>query len=277
MPNSANKLKALQGLLESFSIGTRIAYYPDFENNLQLEGLIIGVSIDDELIFRQDAFEFSGASTAKPNNEFSGLIDLKYARRICFLVPTDQQAVLRLDHDKRAKLGKGHLFRKGNQLTLLSFNTHNQNRQVQTQVFKREQLKSGLHAGHEVALLEVQLESVEIFDPRSEVRVETQLPATISRNGTDEVIPATILDISEAFLRLQLEPIETPWPQFTHRHYAIISLKPDDTKPMMRLKCHLSLERGSSRIFEINSVIRNGVEHPYSTVDGIQLKIALCH
>lgn len=136
-PNSANKLKMLQGLLESFAIGTRIAYYPDFENKLQLEGLIIGVSVDDEFIFRQDAFEFSDASTAQPNNEFSGLIDLKYARRICFLVPTDQQAVLRLDHDKRAKLGKGHLFRKGNQLTLLSFNTHNQNRQVQTQVFKR--------------------------------------------------------------------------------------------------------------------------------------------
>lgn len=138
-------------------------------------------------------------------------------------------------------------------------------------------LKSGLHAGHEVALLEVLLDSVEVFDPRGEVRVETQLPATISRNGTDEVIPATILDISEAFLRIQLEPTEPPWPQFTSRHYAIISLKPDDSTPMMRLKCHLSLERGNSRIFEIDSIIRNGVEHPYSTVDGLQLKIALCH
>lgn len=276
-PNSANRLKMLQGLLESFAIGTRIAYYPDFENNLQLEGLIIGVSIDDELIFRQDAFEFSAGPTAKPSNEFSDLIDLKYARRICFLVPTDQQAVLRLDHDKRAKLGKGHLFRKGNQLTLVSFNTHSQNRQVQTQVFKREKLKSGLHAGHEVALLEVSLETVETFDPRGQVRVETNLPATISRNGTDEVIPATILDISEAFLRIELEPTETPWPQFSGRHYAIISLKPDDNTQMMRLKCHLSLERGSSRIFEINAVIRNGVEHPYSTVDGMQLKIALYH
>jgi len=274
-PNSANKLKTLQGLLESFSIGTRIGYYPDFENKLQLEGLIIGVCIDDEYIYRQDAFQFSLAPTAKPNNEFSGLIDLKYARRICLLVPTDQQAVLRLDHDKRAKLGKGNLFRKGNQLTLVSFNTHSQNRQVQTQVFKREVLKSGLHAGHEVALLEVALETVETFDPRGQVRVETNLPATISRNGTDEVIPATILDISEAFLRIELEPSETPWPQFSNRQYAIISLKPDEHTPMMRLKCSLSLERGSSRVFEINSVIRNGVETPYSTVDGMQLKIAL--
>jgi len=275
-PNSATMIKTLQGLLESFAIGTRIGYYPDFENKLQLEGLIVGVCIDDEHIFRQDAFQFTQAPTAKPNNEFSSPIDLRYARSICLLVPTDQQAVLRLDHDKRAKLGKGHLFRKGNQLTLVSFNTRNQNRQVQTQVFKREKLKSGLHAGHEVALLEVSLGTVETFDPRGQVRVETNLAATISRNGTDEVIPATILDISEAFLRIQLEPTETPWPQFSNRHYAIISLKPDDNAPMMRLKCNLSLERGNSRIFEINAVIRNGVEHPYSAVDGMQLKIALC-
>ena len=274
-PSSVKKLKMLQGLLESFAIGTRIGYYPDFEKKLQLEGLIIGVSIDDEYIFRQSAFSFSEAPTAQPSNEFSGPIDLKYARRICFLVPTDQQAVLRLDHDKRAKLGKGSLFRKGNPLTLVSFNTHSQNRQLQTLVFKRELLKSGLHAGHEVALLEIALETVETFDPRGQVRVETSVPATISRNGTDEVMPATILDISEAFLRIQLEPSETPWPVFSSRDYAVISLKPSANTPMIQLKCSLSLERGNSRIFEISAVIRNGVEHPYSTVDGMQLKIIL--
>ncbi len=97
---------------------------------------------------------------------------------------------------------------------------HSHMGQLQTQVFKREQLKSGLHAGHEVALLEVELETVETFDPRGQVRVETSVPATISRNGTDEVMPATILDISEAFLRIQLEPSESLWPLFSNRDHA---------------------------------------------------------
>lgn len=274
-PNSANKLKALQGLLESFSIGTRIGYYPDFERELQLEGLVIGVCIDDEFIFRQDAFQFSGEPSAKPSNEFSSDIELKYAKSISLMIPIDPQAILRLDHDKRAILGKGNLFRKHNPLTLVSFNTSSQNRQVETQVLQRTQLKSGLHAGHQVALLEVALGTLEAYDPRTQVRVETNLPATISRNGTDTVMTATILDISEAFLRVQLEPTETEWPYYSSRQHAIISLKPNDNTPLIRLKCYLSLERGNSRVFEIQSVIRDGIEQPYTTVDGMQLKIAL--
>lgn len=273
---SKHKLMAMQRALESLHIGSRVLLIPEFRPDLKLDNIVIGLCIDDIFVFSPEDLQFDALEQSYVIRDgIHGDRVLSRIESCALVVPMDSGAEGKLDYDSRAALGDGGLYRRHSWLSVASNNASAGNVQLEAEIVRRTQLKSGMHAGHKVALLELALGTLAEYDPRAQARIDTKLPATLCRNGTDTIIPAVILDVSEQFLRVRLDPSDHQWPRFSERHHALITLKPTTGASVLKLKCRQAHIRGDARVFEIKAKIDGAIEHPFTGIDAMELKIQL--
>lgn len=270
------RIEAARRIMKWFPIGSRIRYYPELEEKGMMDSLIMGYVVDKIPVFRQADISIADTSTSPVLRviDETGEVRVKDRYEDFYLViPASSGEELKLDYDTRASMGQQGHFGKYTKLTLLTQNGNQGNISIEAEVHRNVELKKGVHAGHKVALLSVLLGTVEAYEPRAQIRIATRLPVTVSKNGSETVLSAVMLDVSESALRLVLEDDRQAWPEFGSKDFVIVGLKADRESPMQRFKCRPIRTAGNERVFAIEQVHRQGRYEPFSTLDAMELKI----
>ena len=133
------------------------------------------------------------------------------------LVLSDLGEDRKLDYDTRASLGRHGPFAKFTRLAVIAFSGNHDNIRVTCEVQRRQLLKHGPFKGHEVAMLEVELGTIEAYEPRTHSRIECQAKAAVYRDSDASPLAAKVVDVSEYFLRLVLESADAEWPYMSEK------------------------------------------------------------
>lgn len=272
------QLDALKRIFNSVKIGSRIRYHQEYEQDSILETLVIGYCINDIAVYRQADIEIQGDEGGIPRvvvHSASGVDRALRVDSIQLMVPGAIGEERKLDYDSRATLGRRGPFAPGSRLVVMSTSYNSEHLKLEVQVQRNKKLTEGIHAGMQVALLDVQADSLTSHEPRQYSRVLTDLPVTLSKNGTEQVMPVRLKDFSEKTLCLALDRDGDIWPEFTKKDFALLGVKSSIDKPMVKLRCVCVENRGDLRIFEMTHIGRQGALAPIEMIDVLEIKIDL--
>lgn len=268
---------ALIDLVECFRIGSRIRFSTDFEGKIMLETLVLGYCIEGEYVFQQKnlSFDNDGNESTLTVKSKRGEVTHSRISEFFLILPADINLDAQLDTESRAELGSRGPFTRGNFLKLMSFNPGRDNVSCSAEVQRTLKLTGGMHSGRLAVQVEVGLGTIEEFEPRSESRVNIQVPVEFYFNDEDTPMRAEMLDFSESALRLGLVEMDTRWPGFGKRDVAIIFFKMPGSGQPVKLECKCINKRHNERIFEVSRIYRHGQFMAFSSMDALELKINL--
>ena len=272
------QIDALKRIFNSVKIGSRIRYHQEYEQDSILETLVIGYCINDIAVYRQTDVEIEGDEGDIPRvvlRSASGVDRSVRVDSIQLMVPGAIGEERKLDYDSRATLGRRGPFAPSSRLMVMSTSYNSEHLKFEVQVQRNKKLTEGIHAGMQVALLDVQIDSLASHEPRQYSRVITDLPVTLSKNGTEQVMPARLKDFSEKTLCLALDRDGDSWPEFSKKDFALLGVKSSIDKSMVKLRCTCVESRGDLRVFEMTHIGRQGSLAPIEMIDVLEIKIDL--
>ncbi len=273
------KIEHLRRMINAVKIGCRIRYHKEYEENSILESLVIGYRINDIFVFRQSDISFSsdGDVPRLVIRTPQGVEEIARVEKVQLVVPSAIGEEKKLDYDSRANLGMRGPFAPRTRLVLMSYSYTGEHLKLEAEVHRNQKLVEGVHAGLQVALLDVMLGTLDSHEPREHTRVEANLSVTVCKNGTENIFPAMLLDFSEKSLRLALDRPGDSWPALGKKDFVLIGMKSSLEKPLFKLRCNLIGERGDERVFEMTHIIRQGNSAPFEMIDALEIKIDLMH
>ncbi|BFM13854.1 hypothetical protein R50073_00370 [Maricurvus nonylphenolicus] len=276
-PSRRQQMQALQRMVNAVKIGSRIRYHQEYEEASVLESLVIGYRINNISLYRQSDIQFEeddGITRVLLQTEIG---QERFARieSMQLIVPGAIGEERKLDYDSRATLGRRGQFAPKSKLVLMSTNFNTEHLKLDVVVERNLKLTDGVHTGLQVAYLDVLMGTLSRHEPRQFTRVAVSLPVTVCKNGTEQVLPATLLDFSEKSVRLTLDPAKDLWPEFGKKDFALIGLKSSMEKPMVKLQAQCIEVRGQERIFEMTHIQRQGSASPIEMIDVLEIKIDL--
>ena len=246
------KVEQLERVLSAVKIGNRIRYHKEYEENTVLESLVIGYRINDQFVYRQNDIRFSsdGDRPRVVIRTEKGMKELSTIDSVQLVVPSAIGEERKLDYDSRANLGMRGQFATNTRLVIMSYSFSGEHLKLEAEVYRNQKLMDGVHAGLQIALLDVLLKTLESHEPRSHTRVEANLSVTVCKNGNEKIFPALLLDFSEKCLRLGLDKPEDSWPEMGKKDFVLVGMKPSLEKPLFKLQCNLIGVRGDERILK---------------------------
>lgn len=276
-PSRRQQMQALQRMVNAVKIGSRIRYHQEYEEGSVLESLVIGYRINNISLYRQSDIQFEdddGITRVLLQTEIG---QERFARieSMQLIVPGAIGEERKLDYDSRATLGRRGQFAPKSKLVLMSTNFNTEHLKLDAVVERNLKLTDGVHTGLQVAYLDVLMGTLSKHEPRQFTRVAVSLPVTVCKNGTEQVLPATLLDFSEKSVRLALDPAKDHWPEFGKKDFALIGLKSSLEKPMVKLQAQCIEVRGQERIFEMTHIQRQGRASSIEMIDVLEIKIDL--
>ncbi len=276
-PSRRQQIDALRRITSSVKIGSRIRYHQEYEEGSILETLVIGYRINDIAVFRQTdiCFEEEDGITRVLLQTSMGRERFARLESLQIIVPSAIGEERKLDYDSRATLGRRGQFSPKSKLVVMSTNYNSEHLKVDVLVDRNLKLTEGVHSGLQVAFLTMLIGSITSHEPRQFSRVAADLPVTLCKNGTEQVLPAKLLDFSEKTIRLALDHEEDQWPEFGKKDYVLVGLKSALDKPLIKLRCQALELRGREQVFEMTHITRQGNAAPIEMIDVLEIKIDL--
>ena len=273
------RIRLLKRIVNCFELGQRIRYHVEFERQDVLESLVMGYCINDHMVFKSSDISFmEDEKTIKlVLDKGDKKIALNRIEKIQVILPGDMGEEKKLDHHARSNLGRKGPFSRNNRLVIMSTNVGKENLMITSEVARNLRLKDGVHAGHHVVMLELDLSSVETYELRATPRIGAQLPILLHKEGREVLVPGVVLDFSEYFLKVSMQSPQVPWPELTRKDFVILDFSVADDKPQIKLRCKCIRECGANRVFEIKEIYRQSEFVTFQMIDAMQLKIELMH
>ncbi len=267
--SQAANLNAACQFLEKFSIGSRFRAHSEHQTNIELETLVVGFRIDGEQIFSPGDIRIAPENNALDVRMKSEFQKLDRVKHIQIMVPDQSEDSEALAQDELKEV-KEHILAPSSRLLLSSIGNGVNELRIEGVTRTSVVLHDGPHAGLKVFLIQVLLDTLEDYEPRTQSRVTTA--NTIVQgfvNGRGDPIPYELLDISESALRLGASQTNYTWPAFSEKDHLIVSLGFSN----IQLRCVCIREQNQDRIFKVEQISRNSEFKPFGIVDGLELKM----
>lgn len=196
----------LTELLRYFPLGEKVRYYPEFQKDAALETIVLGYGVNNQFIYspidircQQDGERDVIRLTVDGHEVLVRDVD-----NFCFLIPFNREDENKRDYVRKAELGPRGPFRRSNTISLVACSTGGTMSSIDTVVRKILPLNSGIYAGHDVVVLDVMPDSMNLTDQRQHYRLHTSIAATLTvRDGHTH--PCTVIDFSEESVQLVFE------------------------------------------------------------------------
>lgn len=191
--------------LRYFPPGEKVRYYPEYQKDTALDTIVLGYGINNQYIYSPiDIRHQSDGDRDVLRLTVDGHeVLIREIENFSILIPCNRNDVNKLDVETKAKLGTKGLFSINNVITLVACSSGGTLSNVDSLVQKIVHLNSGIYAGHEVVVLDVITDSLELTDQRQHYRLHTSVPATLTI-GDSNVHECTLKDLSEESVRLEL-------------------------------------------------------------------------
>lgn len=266
----------LRQVVEYFPIGKKIRYSPEYKKEVILDTLIVAYCVDGEFIYSWDSIEFDdqGAPTAFLVGPKAQRIDIARVGEFQILVPdtSDQEATL--DYPRRAMIGRGRQFHKGNAIALISNAGALGVSTMETEVDKHFVLKDGPYANSAMVLLTPQLETITVTDQRGTHRARIEVPVTMTIQERLRG-PGVIVDISDVALRIRVREGHTMPPMGRGDDVTLDIDFGGDEERLFRIKASVIRRSQESCVVRIVAHFKDRRFVPLGPLDMLELKAGL--
>ncbi len=267
----------LKTLVEFFPIGKKLRYYPEFKKDIVFDTLMVGYAVNGELLYSSDAVERdpNGHVTAFRIGEDGARIRAADVYLFQVLVPDTSDLERQLDYARRAEIGRGKQFNKGNYITLMSNAAMRGLSTVDTEVAKPLVLVSGPYAHTKMILLTPELDTLVVTDQRRKPRAKTCAPVVLCLPGGGLSGPCVIADISDDSVRVRVRDRETPLPPMAAGAEVTLDIDLGDSGARYLLKGRVLRRASDACVIHLEGMFEGGRLKNFGPLDLLELKAGL--
>lgn len=264
--------------LRYFPPGGKVRYYPEYQKEAALETIVLGYGVNNQYIYspidirHQPDGERDVIRLTVDGHE----VLVRQIENFCFLIPHNRDDLNRLNVEARAMLGTQGPFRANNTITLVACSSGGTLSYVDTVVRKIIPLNSGIYAGHEVVLLDVIADSLQLTDQRQHYRLPTWIPATLTVNDGN-VHQCVLRDLSEESVRLVFEQNREEFSGLTgsQRLTLMVNLGTESQPKEYVLDGTMYRRTETSLVMKLKGIYKNGSQQTINLVDVLDIKASL--
>ena len=146
-----NKLKTL---IDFFPIGKKLSYCPEYKKEIVFDTLVVAYCVNGSFVYSGESIDrdSEGFPTMFHTDENEERIPVSRIKLLQLLVPDTTELELKLDYARRALIGRGRQFIKGNSISLISKAGTRGVSTIDTEVAKNFILKDGPYANTQMIL-----------------------------------------------------------------------------------------------------------------------------
>lgn len=266
----------LRTLVDFFPIGKKLRYYPEFKVDIVLDTLIVAYCVDGHYLYSGDAIErdhegnllaFDGGDQRR--------IAATAVRQFQLLVPDTSHLEIKLDYLRRAEIGRGKQFSKGNCITLISNAGGKGVSTVDTEVDRQANLPDGPYAHMDMVLLTPDLASLQVSDQRRKSRAKLLAPVILHVADAKMALPCQLVDISEGEVRLRIAEHGASMPPLQAGEGVVVEADLGVAERHYTLKGSVIRRSQETCVLLLEGQVSAGRYHPFTPLDLLELKAGL--
>lgn len=263
-------------LIEFFPIGKKLRYIPEFNKEIVFDTLLVAYCVNGEYIYSWESIELdaSGVPTAFLVGDRGVRIPVSQLKQFQILVPDTSDLELTLDYHRRAIIGRGRQFIKGNYISLISNSGARGVSTMDTEVAKQVFLKDGPYAYTKLVLLTPELETLVVTDQRNKNRTKTCVPVTMSVGENRLRGPCTIVDVSDLAVRIRVRDGEV-MPPMKAGDAVALDFDLGEGGRSYAIKGSVIRRSSEACVIRLDALSRDGHFAGFGPLDMIELKSGL--
>lgn len=270
-------LDQVKTLIDFFPIGKKLRYYPEFKKEIVFDTFIIAYCVNGHFVYSGEAIDrdsqgYPTVFRAGESQERTPASDLKLFQ---LLVPDTSDLEMKLDYQRRALIGRGRQFTKGNYISLISNAGIKGVSTVDTEVAKQIVLTDGPYAQTKMVLLTPELNSLAVTDQRKESRAKICAPVVVSLPAGKLSGPCTIVDISEGAVRIRVRDRDATTPVLPPGGEVTLDIDLGEGKRHFTIKGSVIRSSTEAWIIKLEEVVKDGRLRSFDPLDLLELKAGL--
>lgn len=267
----------LKTLVEFFQIGRKLRYIPEFKKDIVFDTLMVGYAVNGEFLYSSEAVERdpNGYVTAFRVGEDGARIRIADVQLFQLLVPDTSELERQLDYFRRAELGRGKQFNKGNYISLISNAGARGLSTLDTEVAKQVVLVNGPYAHTRMVLLTPELNTLTVSDQRKKARAKTCAPVVLCLPGGGLSGPCVIADMSDDSVRVRVRDRETPLPPMAAGAEITLDIDLGDAGRRYLLKGRVLRRASDACVIHLEGMLESGRLRNFGPLDLLELKAGL--
>lgn len=266
----------LKTLVDFFAIGRKLRYYPEFKKEIVLDTLVVGYCVNGEFLYSGDTIEYANGLPVAFRVGDGGLrVRVSELRLFQMLVPDTSALEMQLDYFRRAELGRGKQFNKGNYISLISNAATRGLATLDTEVAKQVVMASGPYAHTKMVLLTPELNTLVVTDQRKKPRAKTAAPVVLCLPGGTLSGPCVVADISDDSVRVRGRDRETPLPPMAAGAEVTLDIDLGDSGRRYLLKGRVLRRASDACVIHLEGLFEGGRVRNFSQLDLLELKAGL--
>ncbi|MBU1691156.1 MAG: PilZ domain-containing protein [Gammaproteobacteria bacterium] len=270
-------LDQIRTLIEFFPIGKKLRYYPEFQKEIVFDTFVIAYCVNGSFIYSGEAInhDSQGYPTAFRSGENEVRTPVSDLRLFQLLVPDTSDLEMKLDYQRRALIGRGRQFNKGNSISLISNAGTKGVSTVDTEVAKQVILPDGPYAQTKMVLLTPELHTLAVTDQRRKARTKICAPVAVSLPEGNLSGPCTIYDLSEDAMRIRMRDRDTTMPVMPRGSEVILDIDLGEAKRHYTIKGSVIRSSPETCAIKLEGLLKDGRLRNFDPLDLLELKTGL--
>lgn len=267
----------LRMLLEFFPIGKKLRYCPEFKKEIVFDTLLVGYCMNGRFVYSGDSIQrdAAGAPTAFRSHENEPWVPVSSLKLFQMLVPDTTDLEKTLDYHRRALIGRGRQFNKGNYISLTANAGAKGVSSLDTEVAKQIVLADGPYAQTRMILLTPEWKTLIVTDQRRKARAKTCAPVMLSVAGARLAGPCTVVDMSDDAMRIRVRDRESPLPAMNAGDGVTLDIDLGDGEHRYRIQGVVYRRSPETCVIRIEGALSEGKLTRFDPLALLELKAAL--
>jgi hypothetical protein len=266
----------LKTLIDFFPIGKKLSYCPEFKQEIVFDTLVVAYCVNGSFVYSGESIDrdSEGYPTVFRAGETGERIPVSRLKLLQLLVPETTDHEMKLDYQRRALIGRGRQFIKGNSISLISKAGTRGISTIDTEVAKQFVLKEGPYANTKMILLTPELHTLAVTDQRKKARAKTSVPVRVSLGG-NLAGSYTIADVSDGAVRLRVRDRDTTMPAMNRGDEVILDIDLGESERHYTIKGSVFRRSAETCIIQLEGLLDDGRLSSFSPLDLLELKAGL--
>ena len=274
---AAFQLARIRTLIEFFPIGKKLRYYPEFKQDIVFDTLILAYCVNGSYVYSSDSIDrdAEGNPTFFRVGENELRLSVSALKLFQLLVPDTSHLEMKLDYQRRALIGRGRQFNKGNYISLISNAGGKGVSTLDTEVAQQIEMPDGPYARTNMILLTPELTSLSVTDQRRRSRTKINAPVTLSLPEDKFSGPCTIVDISDGEVRIRVRERGTTMPAMQAGEIVFIETELGAAERRYLIKGSVIRRSTETCVIHLEGQFNEGRFSNFSPLDLLELKSGL--
>jgi hypothetical protein len=269
-------LDRIRVMVEFFPIGKKLRYYPEFNQDIVLDTLVVAYNVNGHPIYSMESIEMDrdGFPTLFRADEGKYRLPVDGLKTFQLLLPDTSNQELKLDYVRRAQLSRNGQFSAGNTISLISKAGTRGVSTIDTEVAKQLILRDGPYAHMNLVLLTPDFSTLSVTDQRGKPRTKISVPATMMLPVENFTGHCMVVDISDAKMRIKLNEGEQA-PAVHKEDAIIVDISLGEAERRYAVKGTVIRFSSGTCVIGLDGLIQEGRHVPFEPLDLLEFKAAL--